>query len=53
MIFGTQIYEKKVISHYAEIWKSKGIDVDFSRGPINDLPKEFSVLEFALVLQKT
>ncbi|MFZ6769989.1 suppressor of fused domain protein [Undibacterium sp. Di26W] len=41
------MYKKKVISHYAEIWKSKGVGIDFAKGPVSDLPKEFSVLEFA------
>lgn len=47
MIFGASTYKKQVVAHYAEIWKSKGVEVDFAKGPISDLPKEFTIVEFA------
>jgi hypothetical protein len=41
------IYKETLISHYGAVWGRRGIEIHFTKGPVNELPKGFSVLEFA------
>ena len=44
----TNIMRKEIIeAHYREIWKTDFKVCDFSKGPVNQLPADFAILEFA------
>jgi len=45
MIFNTT-YAKSIEKHYEKGWGIAGRKINFSDGPIKDLPRHFSILEF-------
>lgn len=46
MIFGRKSHNDLVTKHYEKVWGCSGRDVEFVRGPLNELPGGFKVLEF-------